>query len=49
MTAFMPAGCKCLLPSLILARVIELHLLWNSGAVSLSDKCPCIPGMTCIL
>ena len=49
MTAFLPAGCERLLPSLILALVIELGLQRILGAVSLSDMCPCIPGMTWIL
>ena len=49
MMAFMPAGCACLLPSLILALVIELGLQRISGAVSPSYMCPCIPGMTWIL
>ena len=46
MTAFMHAGCECLLPSLILALVIELGLQRISGAVSLSDMFPVILGMT---
>ena len=46
MTAFMPAGCERLLPSLILALVIELGLQWISGVVSLLDMCPVILGMT---
>ena len=37
MTAFMPAGCERLLPSLILALVIELGLQRISGAVSPLD------------
>ena len=45
MTAFMHAGCERLLPSLILAHVIELGLQRISGAVSLSDMCPVILGM----
>ena len=49
MMAFMPAGCERLLPSLILALIIELGLQRISGAVSPSDVSPCIPGMTWIL
>ena len=49
MTAFMPAGCERLLPSLILALVIELGLQRISGVVSPSDMSPCILGMTWIL
>ena len=49
MTSFMPAGCERLLPSLILALVIELGLQRISGAFSPSDMSPCIPGMTWIL
>ena len=45
-TAFMHAGCERLLPSLILALVIELGQQWISGAVSTSDMCPVILGMT---
>ena len=37
MTAFMPAGCEHLLPSIILALVIELGLQGISGAVSPID------------
>ena len=40
MTAFMPAGCEHLLPSLILALVIELGLQGISGAVSPIDMIP---------
>ena len=40
MTAFMPAGCERLLPSRILALVIELGLQQFSGAVSPSDMSP---------
>ena len=49
MTAFMPAGCERLLPSLILALGIERGLQRISGAVSPLDMSPCIPGMTWIL
>ena len=49
MTTFMPAGCERLLPSLILALVIELGLQRILGAVSPLDMCPCILGMTWIL
>ena len=49
MMAFMPAGCERLLPSLILALVIEVGLQRISGLVSPSDMSPCIPGMTWIL
>ena len=40
MTAFMPAGCERLLPSLILALVIELGLQGMSGGVSPIDMFP---------
>ena len=40
MTAFMPAGCERLLPSVILALVIELGLQGISGAVSPIDMIP---------
>ena len=40
MRVCMPAGCERLLPSLILALVMELGLKRISGAVSLSDMCP---------
>ena len=46
MNAFMHAECEHLLPSLILALVIELALQRISGAVSLSDMSPIILGMT---
>ena len=45
MIAFMHAGCERLLPSLILALVIELGLQQISGAVSPLDMCPVILGM----
>ena len=40
MTAFMPAECERLLPSLILALDIELGLQGISGAVSPIDMVP---------
>ena len=46
MTAFIHAGYERLLPSLILALVIELGLQRISGVVSLSDMFPTILGMT---
>ena len=46
MTAVMHVGCERLLPSLILALVIELGLQRISGAVSPSDMFPGILGMT---
>ena len=49
MTAFVPAGCERLLPSLILALVIEVGLQRISGAVSPSDMSSCILGMVWIL
>ena len=42
MTAFMPAGCERLLPSLILALIIELGLQGISGMVSPTDMIPTI-------
>ena len=45
-TAFIHAGCARLLPSLILALVMELVLQRISGAVSPSDMFPVILGMT---
>ena len=45
MTAFMHAGCERLLPSLLLALVIELGLQRISGAVSLLDVFLVILGM----
>ena len=49
MTAFLPAGCERLLPSLILALVIELSLQGISGTFSASDINPHIPGRPWIL
>ena len=46
MTAFMHTGCQRLLPSHILALVIERGLERISGAISQSDMCPIILGMT---
>ena len=46
MTTFMHAGCERLLPSLILVVDIEQGLQRISGAVSPSDLCPAILGMT---
>ena len=46
MTTFMHAGYERILPSLILVCVIELGLQPISGAVSLSDMCPTIHGIT---
>ena len=46
MTAFRHAGCEHLLPSLILALVIELGLQRILGTVSTSDMFPVILSMT---
>ena len=40
MTPFMYAGCECSLPSVILARIIELGLQRITGAFSPSDMSP---------
>ena len=42
MMSFMPVGCERLLPSLVLALVIELGLQRISGAFSPSDMSPLI-------
>ena len=46
MTAFIYAGCEHLLPSLILALIIELGLQQISGVVFPLDMFPVILGMT---